>query len=140
MYKLTRYEPELKNYGPWCGPWMMTVKCTSDDSDVDTNIFVYHAVSSETNPQGDLYDHVASLEQMFSLPIGEPVSVEGAYPTENFKPYYRKSEATLTFYNAVEMEHFWKVVKLDTAHLVAEYKAMDRLENNTTDGIEEVEI
>lgn len=140
MYKLTRYEPEIKNYGPWCGPWMMTVECTATDEGADNNIFVYHAVASDDPVQGDKYDHVASLEQMFSLPVDAPTTVEGEYPTENYKPYYRKSTATLVFYNAVEMEHFWKVVKIDTAHLVAEYKALAKLEEKTVDGVEEVEI
>lgn len=90
------------------------------DDEEDVNVFVYHAAEPDDPYHGDLFANVASLQDMESLPVDEPVAVEGIDEAENFFPFYRTSSVELHFHNVADAERVWNVIKHDVKMLAYE--------------------
>ena len=102
--------------------WTVSVKCEANQEGADPNIFVFHA-----KPNGDTYANVASLQDMNSLPVGEPTEIVNDDGKVEQIPFYRLPEVTLDFCNGLLAAHFVDVVRFDTKLLVREYKAAENL-------------
>lgn len=93
---------------------------SEDPGDDDVNVFVYHAAEPDDPYHGDLFANVASLQDMESLPVGEPVVIEGMDEAENFFPFYRTSSIELHLHNLADAERVWSVIRHDVKMLVYE--------------------
>lgn len=129
--KLIREGTSLQTGHPCSKNWPIKVTAESTLDGLDANIFVYHAADPNDPIQGDEFSNVASLQDMESLPVGAPASVEGDL-TENYVPFYRTNSVELDCYNLIEMERVWTIIKRDTASLVREYKASISLKEEET--------
>lgn len=111
--------------------WPIKVTAVSEIEDLDSNIFVYHAADPDDPIQGDTFSNVASLQDMESLPVGAPTSVDGDN-TEDYVPYYRTDSVELNCHNLVDMNRIWTIIKRDTSSLVREYKFSIELKADET--------
>lgn len=93
---------------------------SEDEVEIDTNVFVYHAAEPDDPYHGDLFSNVASMQDMESLPVGEPAVVEGMGEAENLFPFYRTSSVELHLHNLAEAERVWRVIRHDVKMLVYE--------------------
>ena len=104
--------------------WTVDVKCEAMQDDADPNIFVFHA-----REDGDTYSNIASLYDMNTLPIAEPVQVINDDGEIRSIPFYRLDSVTMDFCNTTEADRFINhILKHDTKLLVNEYKAARNLQ------------
>lgn len=123
MYKLIISELK-QSKDQFITNWTVDVKCEALQDDADPNIFVFHA-----REDGDTYSNVASLYDMNTLPIGEPIQVINDNGEVRSIPFYRMDSVTMDFCNTTEAERFINhILKFDTRLLVNEYKAARNLQ------------
>lgn len=123
MYKLIISELK-KSKEQFVTNWTVDVKCEAMTDEADPNIFVFHA-----REDGDTYSNVASLYDMNTLPIGEPIQVINDNGEVRSIPFYRLDSVTMDFCNTTEADRFINhILKFDTKLLVNEYKAARNLQ------------
>jgi hypothetical protein len=78
--------------------------------------------------QGDVFECVASIQQMSEIPEDAPGVGEGG----NLVPYYRKD--VLTFYcrNSEQADSLWEKVQADVRDLLRNHRAMQNLLTSET--------
>lgn len=126
--KLTRKETKFMHKQHCRHAWSMEVTAESDLPDLDSNIFVYHAVEPEDPEASDSFSNVASLQDMNMLPVDAPAELQEEEPYENFVPYYRKNSVVLDFYNTKDLERAWRIMCVDVSSLTREYYAARRMQ------------
>lgn len=126
---LTRKSLTLEKNRPCQHNWTIEITAESDDPELDSRIFVFHAAEDDDPIQGDMFSNVASLQDMNIIPADAPTTLENEDGTENLIPFYRLSKVTFDCYTADEAERIWRVVKLDTQNLLREYKAARNMQN-----------
>lgn len=114
---------------------VMSVTAVSDEkveSDADPNIFVYHAIDQADPILGaDMFANVASKYDMDTLPVGEPVLLDGQPSLYEAMPFYRIDTVTMDFLTATSAHRFVSVVKSDTGKLVQEIIDAGKYETRT---------
>ncbi len=94
----------------------------------DSAIFVYHAQTEDRSIAGDIFECVASYQQMQELPVDAP-DTEAEVPI----PYYRKSVVEFYLTDPDEMAEIWSIVQFDAKHLVTSARHWGKI--NTTDTV-----
>lgn len=97
------------------------------ESDADPNIFVYHAIP-EDDPvlTEDEFSNVATLYDMRTTPVGEPIQRDDQPHKFSFLPFYRVDTVEMDFLTASEADIFCKQVVNRAKRLVFEYGAEGR--------------
>lgn len=134
MYKVTRSTIELKKDDPCRHNWPMQVTVEAETEDADPNVFVYHA-AAYPGTDGDTFSNVASKQDMDVIPVGAPADLENEHPTQDYIPFYRTSTASFDCYNTTECERIWRIIQIDIASLVREYKAWDTLDQGNKEEV-----
>lgn len=133
MYKIIRHKMTLTEDHPCRHNWPLkvTVEPADASSDVDANVFVYHAgeiIDGTGIRSGDTFSNVASKQDMDVIPVGEPIILEDAIQSKDRAiPYYRTNEVELDCYNLEEAERIWRIIQHDIADLAREYRAWEIL-------------
>lgn len=137
MFKLTRETIAHEHGHPCRHNWPLRVTVTSDNEDVDVNIFVYQAGDSDSGlDSGDRFSNVASMQDMEVIPVDAPTEApDPQMSKDTYIPFYRKNVVELDFYNLIDLERAWRIMQHDVRSLVKEYQVW---ENNLNKGTEEV--
>lgn len=127
--ELTRSGPSLKPGQKCQHNWTISVKATSTEEGLSSKIFVYQSVPEEHPIPGDTFSCVASLQQMSMIPEDAPTALPDEDSAYNNVPFYRTDTVTLDFHNMEQVKDFWKIVQIDAAALLREFRYSRKLKN-----------
>lgn len=108
--------------------WPIRVTAVSDEPGLSSKIFVYHAEMGDDPYQGDVFECVASVQQMTEIPEDSA----GVGEDGNLVPYYRKEVLTFHCRTAEEAESLWGKVKADVRDLLLNHRALQELLTSET--------
>lgn len=123
MITLTRKKINFSESNAELAVWPLIVEASSDDED-DANVFVYHAGEQALGESsgiryGDTFSNVASVQDMLTIPIGDPLELQDEPMSKDVNiPYYRLNKLELNCYNADEANRTWEIIKKDVKSLV----------------------
>jgi hypothetical protein len=100
--------------------WPLVIKATGVNMPED--IFVFHTMTSTDPYYGDLFECVASVNQLFELPKNMAISATDT-PNQNL-PYYRTNQIELFLRSPAEVEEVWKSIQDDVERLVWDYNSV----------------
>ncbi len=126
---LTRYLSESHSAGglPKQQAWPITIVAVGED--MDSEIFVYHVQKAGDPLEGDIFEAVASPQQMFEIP-----KTPGAATSEDEQiPYYRRSVLEFLARSSKEAEDIWAKVNEEVEILVRDMNS-----GNTLLGVERI--
>ena len=101
--------------------WPLEVTAVSTTVNFPSEIFVYHASMGDDPLVGDLFECVASLNQLYEIGL-TPVDTE-----EETIPYYRSDTLTFSCRSAQEAEDLWIKIQADSLDLLNNFKAINNL-------------
>lgn len=101
--------------------WPLEVTAVSTTPNLPSEIFVYHSSMGDDPLVGDLFECVASLNQLDEIGL-TPVDTE----LETI-PYYRSAALTFSCRSAQEAEDLWMKVQADALDLLNNFKAINNL-------------
>jgi hypothetical protein len=100
--------------------WPLQVTAVSATDGLSSKIFVYHAENGDDPYQGDVFECIASLQQMTEIPEDEPSMGEDG----NAIPYFRKDSLLFHCRSASEADDLWVKIQADTKDLLQNYLAL----------------
>lgn len=118
--QLTRYDVAEKDAS--LGSYPLVVRATGFN--IESEIFVYHAVNSEMPYSGDVFEAVATPNHMEELSKNKPFISSF---TNEALPYYRRDQLEVVCRSVKEINDIWKSLKNEVSKLVADYKALEEL-------------
>lgn len=105
--------------------WPLIINAESTRVGLDSEIFVYHAAYGDDSYLGDVFECVASVQQMNELPVGSAVEEH-----DKLIPYYRRADVTFYASSAKEADDLWEDIKSDVDDLVLSWQALNDLALN----------
>jgi hypothetical protein len=100
--------------------WPLQVTAVSQEEGLSSKMFVYHAEMQDDPYQGDVFECVASVQQMTELPEDEP----GTGQDGNMIPYYRTDTLLFHCRSTEEAEDLWEKVQADVKDLLQNFMAL----------------
>lgn len=94
--------------------WPLRIVATSSDADVSPKIFVFHAATSTDMYDGDVFEAVASVQQLQEIPEDSA----GFDVNGEMCPYFRVDSLTFYARSAVEADDLWHEIVSDVDDLV----------------------
>lgn len=91
---------------------------------IDSEIFIYHAISKESPYSGDTFEAIAAPNHLEELPKNKPYI--NALTNESV-PYYRRNQIEVLCRSTKELEKIWKTMQGEVASLVDNYAALQRM-------------
>lgn len=116
---LTRYISEAHQAGglPRQQAWPITIVAVGED--IDSEVFVYHVQKDGDPLVGDIFEAVASPQQIYEVP-----KTPGAATSENTQvPYYRRDTVEFLARSAQEANDIWRIINEDVEILVRDFNA-----------------
>lgn len=106
--------------------WPLRVSVTSLQPGLTNNVFVFHAALQDDLYCGDVFECVASVQQLNDLPENK-----AAYD-DNGKlvPYYRTNTLVFNARTPLEAEELWDAIKDDTQDLARNWAALNNFEDS----------
>lgn len=93
--------------------WLFKVEATSSTEAIPSAIFVHHAAMGDDRYEGDVFEAVASVNQIGELPEDSALdSIEG-----KAIPYYRSNTLVCLLNNPKEAEDLWVDIQEDVDEL-----------------------
>lgn len=120
--KLTRFISEDESL-PDAQRQAWPVSILAEGIDIDDHIFVYHVGKQDDPLQGDKFEAVASVNQMFELPKNQGTSLT----IETGIPFYRSNILEYVARSAEEAERIWKEIVKEVDLLVRNWDSASRL-------------
>lgn len=114
--------------------WPLEVVATSSEAGLSSKIFVYHANLDDDAYQGDIFECVASVQQMLDLPEDAAVQENGEYVV----PYYRTDRMVADTRHPDDAETLWADVQEDVEDLLKNWRASQALSTLETVTIDPV--
>lgn len=120
--RLTRFNSEDHD-GANCEKqnWPLMVRASA--TNMPSEVFVYHVTPAGSPVTGDIFECVASVAQLDSIPTTQGVVLS---QTDSI-PYYRSDQIVFNCRSAEEADRVWTIVKTEVATLVTNYNAAQRL-------------
>lgn len=118
---LTRSTVASEEPVPGQHTWPLEVTAVSTTEDFPSEIFVYHAAMDDDPLVGDVFECVASLNQLGEIGL-TPVNTE-----DETIPYYRSDTLTFSCRSAQEAEDLWIKIQADALDLLNNFKAINNL-------------
>lgn len=112
--------------------WPLKVIATSSETGLGSKIFVYHAAMSDDAYEGDIFECVASMQQMKDIPEDSPALEDDTYVV----PYYRTNSFVVDCRSPEEAEELWEAVKEDVGDLITNFRSLATLDNLETINID----
>lgn len=110
------------------GAWFLRVTCTSDEQGLNSKIFVYKAATPGTfYNTGDVFETVASIQQMQDIPEDEPTFAE-----DYTVPYYRLAVFEAYFTHPDFLNEAWSIIQEDAQLLLAQFRTAESLVDSET--------
>ena len=100
--------------------WPLVVTATSNQAGLSSKIFVYHAEDGDDPYLGDVFECVASVQQMTEIPEDEG----GGGEETNQTPYYRTEVLNFHCRSALEASELLEKVEADVKDLLQNYVAL----------------
>lgn len=107
--------------------WPMEVSANTPEGAPDA-IFVYHASGDDDPYEGDVFEAVASVQQIRDLPENAPAHDDNG----QLVPYYRKAKAVFMTRSPSEAEELWQAIIDDVDDLTRSLAAVDRAATQET--------
>lgn len=106
--------------------WPLRITATSSQAGLSSKIFVFHAALGDDPYEGDVFEAVASVQQMQDLPEDQA----GSDTNGELVPYYRSD--TLTFYarSPYEADNLWDDIIDDVDDLTRNWAALSNLQDD----------
>lgn len=107
--------------------WPLNITATLPAGSVlpSAKLFVYHASMSDDIYEGDLFECVASVQQMNDIPDDTPAVEDGEYTV----PYYRSNMLNFHCRSPEEVDILWEDIQEDVTDLVNNYTSAATLSN-----------
>lgn len=100
--------------------WPLRITATSSNENLGPEIFVFHASMDDDVYCGDVFECIASIQQLGDLPVNK-----AAYDDNGqLVPYYRTDSLTFHARSPQEAEDLWSQIKVDTNELVKNWLAL----------------
>lgn len=100
---------------------------------IDDHIFVYHVGKADDPIQGDRFEAVASVNQMYEIPKNQGVSLT----TQTGIPFYRSNVVDYVARSAVEADEIWNKIVEEVEWLVKNWNSALKLKATTVATITE---
>lgn len=100
--------------------WPLQVTAVSSQEGLSSKIFVYHAEDGDDPYQGDVFECIASVQQMTEIPEDAPDFGEDG----NNIPYFRTDSLLFHCRSPEEAEDLWEKVQADVKDLLQNYVAL----------------
>lgn len=105
--------------------WPLKVAVVSLTQELTNNIFVFHAALQDDLYCGDVFECVASVQQLTDLPENK-----AAYDDNGqLVPYYRTNSLIFNARTPAEAEELWEAIKDDTEDLARNWAALNNFED-----------
>lgn len=104
--------------------WPVRITAASSEAGLEPAIFVYHVVGSDKATSEDIFECVASVQQMTELPANAPQPDA----TKALVPYYRKNILEIACRSAEEADELWDRVQEDVIDLLANFRAFANMQ------------
>ena len=104
--------------------WPLSITAKSAIAGLDSEIFVYHAALNDDPYEGDIFECVASVQQMTELPK-DAACIEGTLVV----PYYRSKTMSHNAESLAAALELWEEIKEDVNDLVNNWQALVRVED-----------
>lgn len=108
--------------------WTLKVVATSNEPDLSAKIFVYHANMDDDAYEGDIFECVASVQQMLDLPEDAATTEDGEYVV----PYYRSDVMLIDLRHPDYADDLWEDIQADVTDLVNNWRAAQSLSSIET--------
>lgn len=112
--------------------WPLKIVAESDEEGLSSKIFVFHAEDGDDPYQGDVFECVASVQQMVEIPEDE----SGIGEDGNNIPYFRSEVLQFNCRSEYEAEELWAKVQVDVKDLLQNFRAASNLTTVETVTIE----
>ncbi len=108
--------------------WPLKITANSIQAGLSSSIFVFHASLDADPYEGDVFEAIASVQQMTEIPENAPAVDSNG----ELCPYYRSN--TLTFYarSPAEAEDLWNDILEDVDDLTRNWAALTSLQDDGT--------
>lgn len=100
--------------------WPLSVTAVSNQNGLSSKIFVYHAEDGDDPFMGDIFECVASVQQMTEIPEDQP----GIGEDGNNIPYFRKDTLLFHCRSASQADDLWVKIQADVKDLLQNYLAL----------------
>jgi len=108
--------------------WPLKVTAISSIADLPSKIFVYHAAMNDDDFMGDVFEVIASVQQLTEIPEDSPGVID-----DNLQvPYYRRDTLLYHCRYPEEAEDLWEKVQEEVIMLIRNWKSMQNLEQYET--------
>lgn len=91
-------------------------------------MFVFHAAMDDDQYEGDVFEAVASAQQMYEIPAIDP----GSETNGQLVPYYRRSELVWYARTPSEAEELWQAITDDVDDLTRSLEMLNRMMEQET--------
>lgn len=108
--------------------WPLKITATSSTQGLSSKIFVYHASGDEDPYSGDLFECVASAQQMDEIPEDAPAQINATISI----PYYRSDELQFNCRSPEEAESLLVDIQEDVQDLLDNFTASVNLTQQQT--------
>jgi len=100
--------------------WVLKVKATSNNPEIPSSIFVYHAAMNDDLYEGDVFEAICSNNQLDELPDKEALaSIEG-----KVIPYYRSDEIECLVNTPRDVAELWADIVEDVQELNDQFQGV----------------
>lgn len=103
--------------------WPLRITATSSNENLGPEIFVFHASVDDDVYCGDVFECVASIQQLGDIPI----DTAGFDDNGQLVPYFRKDTLTFHARSPQEADELWAQIKNDVDELVKNYLALTNI-------------
>jgi hypothetical protein len=121
--KLTKFVSQDENL-PDAQRQSWPVQILAEGTNIEDHIFVYHVGTQNDPLQGDRFECVASVNQLYEIPKNQGVSLT----TQTGIPYYRSNVLSYVARSASEAQTIWTDVVTEVEWLVKNWNASLKLQ------------
>jgi hypothetical protein len=108
--------------------WPIEIVAVSNDAAIPSEIFVYHVgaadvVTSQDPYPGDLFECVASVHQLNTIPVNDPETPG----VDSQNPFYRTAKLFFHCLTLKDADKLWTNVQADVKDLIENFEAAQNL-------------
>jgi hypothetical protein len=112
--------------------WPLKISVDSHQSGLSDHIFVFHASMGDDLYQGDIFEAVASVQQMRDL----PEDAAGVDSNGEVCPYYRAKDLVFYARSPSEAEELWNAIVEDVNDLSRNWALLENIEDYDITAVE----
>jgi hypothetical protein len=106
--------------------WPLKITANSIQEGLSSSIFVFHAALNDDLYEGDVFEAVASVQQITDI----PENAAGVDSNGELCPYYRSDNLTFYARSPAEAEDLWDAIVEDVDDLTRNWAALSNLQSD----------